>query len=463
MRLPDQTQRTLWREIWQLAWPIAGTNFLLRGASIIDTAMVGRLGAASLAGLGIAQIPVFLAMAVERGLGVGGQILIAYHTGADEPERRLKVSRAVVVLSSVIALLVALILWFITPQLCRLMGANEEMLTYALRFLRVYYFLFIFSGLFYVFSAIFQGAGDSRTPLYVTGFVNVLHIVLSYVFIFGHLGLPRMEIAGAAVGMGISEMLGSITLAVIAIKRGLWLPGLKGLSLGATRAVARLGGPTVGERLLVNGMQGFYTRLLTGFGTAAFAAHRIGIDMESIAFLPALGFGQAATTAVGHRLGAGDADGARRAGWITAWMSAAFMGLIGLSYYVFAEQWMRLFTSDPEVIAYGIKFCTVAAMIQVPLAFALVIAGALRGAGETRWVMTMPLLGGWLVRLPLGYLFGYVLGFGLMGVWWMMFVDWLLRGTLISLKFKTVRFRLGDKVRVPPKAPPIIATREAGS
>ncbi|MBD3298575.1 MAG: hypothetical protein GF341_07975, partial [candidate division Zixibacteria bacterium] len=208
--------------------------------------------------------------------------------------------------------------------------------------------------------------------------------------------------------------------------------------------------------------QGFYTRLLTGFGTAAFAAHRIGIDMEAFAFLPALGFGQAATTAVGQRLGANDPDGARKAGWTTAWISAGFMSILGLTYYFFAEEWMRLFTSDPEVIAYGIRFCTVAACIQVPLAFALTIAGALRGAGETRWVMTMPLIGGWLVRLPFAYLFGYILGFGLMGVWWMMFVDWLVRGTLISWKFKRLEFRLGDRVRVAPKPPSVVISREAG-
>jgi putative MATE family efflux protein len=452
----------LWREIWMLAWPIAGTNFLLRGAMIVDTAMVGRIGAAALAGVGIAHVPVFLSMAVERGLGVGGQILIAYHTGAKEPERRLKVARAVVALSFLVAIAVAVLLMVISPTLCRWMGANDEMMREALRFLNVYYWVFIFSGMFYVFSAIFQGAGDTRTPLYVTIGVNACHVILSYIFIFGKFGLPSQGVAGAAWALGVSECLGTITLAILATRRGLWSPGIRGLSWGATKAVSRLGGPTVVERLIVNGMQGVYTRLVTGFGTAAFAAHRIGIDMEAFAFLPALGFGQAATTAVGQRLGAGDPKSARRAGWVTAQMSVILMGLLGLSYFFFAEEWMRLFTTDPEVIAYGVRFCTVAACIQVPLAFALTIAGALRGAGETRWVMTMPLVGGWLIRLPLSYLLGYVLGFGIMGVWWTMFIDWFIRGSLISLKFRFMKFRMGEKVRMAPKPPPVVATREVG-
>ena len=216
------------------------------------------------------------------------------------------------------------------------------------------------------------------------------------------------------------------------------------------------------ERLFVNGMQGAFTRVLTGFGQAAFAAHRIGIDMEAVAFLPAMGFGQAATTAVGQRLGAGDDVNARRAGWVTAQMAAIFMSILGLSYYFFAEEWMRVFTSDPEVIAYGIRFCTVAALIQIPLAFALVIAGALRGAGETRWVMLTPLVGGWFIRVPLAYLMAYVWGAGVMGVWWTMFLDWGLRGIAISLKFRFLKFRLGDKVRIPAKPAPVVPTREVG-
>ncbi|HUU44136.1 MAG TPA: MATE family efflux transporter [Acidobacteriota bacterium] len=463
MPAPALTSRELFRDVWRLAWPIAGTNFLLRGTAIVDTAFVGRLSATALAGLGIAQVPLFLSMAVMRGLGIGAQVLIAYHTGAKEPERRLKVARAVVVLSTVVALLIAVFLWFISPSLCRLIGADEPMLAESMRFLYVYYILFIFSGLFFVFSAIFQGAGDARTPLYTTLGVNVIHVVVSYATIFGHLGSPKLGVVGAALGLGVSELAGTVVLAILAVRRGLWQPSFRGLSLGATRAVWRIGAPTVGERLLVNGMQGAYYRLLTGFGTAAIAAHRIGIDMEAVAFLPALGFGQAGTTLVGQHLGANDPVSARRAGWITTWIAVAFMGTLGLTYYFFAEQWMRLFTNDPEVIALGIRFCRVAAFIQVPLAFALVLAGALRGAGETRWVMAIPFLGGWMIRIPLGYLFGYVLGFGLMGVWWMMLVDWIVRGVVITVKFSFMKFRLGEKVRIPPKPPPVVPTRELGS
>jgi len=441
---------------------MAGANLLLRGGAIIDTAMVGRLGATALAGIGIAQIPVFLSMAVERGLGVGGQVLVAYHTGAGELERRLKVARAVVALSSLVALAVAGLLWLASPAICRLVGADDAMLAQAMDYLHIYFLIFLFSGWFSTFTAIFQGAGDSKTPLYVTGAVNVCHVAVSYLLIFGKFGLPQMGVAGAAVAIGVSELIGAVTLGVIAARRGLWAPGFKGLSWGATRAVWRLGSPTVVERLLVNGMQGFYTRLLTGFGTAAFAAHRIGVDMEAVSFLPALGFAQAATTVVGQRLGAKDPEGARRAGWVTTQMSCIFMGLLGLSFYFFAEQWMRLFTPDPEVIKYGVKFCTVAAFIQIPLAFAMVISGALRGAGETRWVMMMPLVGGWLFRLPLGYLLGYVWGFGLMGVWWMMLVDWATRGALLSLKFKYMRFRLADKVRAPLRTAPAEEGQESG-
>jgi len=447
-------RRQLYREIWALAWPMAGTNFLSRGAAIVDTAMVGRLSAVALAGLGMAQIPVFLAMAIQRGLGIGGQVLIAYHTGANEPERRLNVARAVVAITALVSVCLAVLSWLVSPWLCRMMGADEAMLAESIRFLNVYYVMLIFSGSFFVFSAIFQGAGDARTPLYVTLGVNLLHVVVAYATIFGRLGLPRLGVAGSAWGMGISELAGTMVLAVIAKRRGLWAPGFRGLSLGAVRTVWRLGAPTAGERLLVNGMQGVYYRLLAGFGAAAIAAHRIGVDMEAVSWLPAVGFGQAATTIVGQRLGANDPEGARRAGWITTQISSVFMGTLGLSFALFAEQWMHLFTADPVVIGLGVKFCMAAAAIQVPMAIAMVVSGALRGAGETRWVMWTPVVGGWLVRLPLSYLFGYTLGFGLVGIWWTMLSDWVVRGLMVSLKFKYLRFRLGEKVQIPPEPAP---------
>jgi putative MATE family efflux protein len=457
-------RRRLFREIWHLAWPIAGSNFLSRAASIVDTAMIGRVSAQALAGFGIAQVPVFVAMAIQRGLGIGGQVLIAYHTGAEEPARRLKVSRAVIAICALVSIGLALLLWPLSSWMCEWMGAHGETLRQALSYLRIYYITLIFSGSFFVFSAIFQGVGDSRTPLFVTLGVNLLHVLISYSLIFGKFGFPEMGIVGASLGLGISEGVGAIVLGIIAHRRGIWNVRIKGISLRAAKAVWSLGAPTAGERLIVNTMQGFYYRFLTGFGPAAIAAHRIGIDMEAVAFLPALGFGQAATTIVGQRLGAKDEKGARAAGWMTTWIATGFMALLGLSFYFFSHQWIALFTDDPAVRVLGIKFCTVAAAIQIPLALAIVLAGALRGAGETRWVMLTPILGGWIVRLPLSYLFGYTLGFGLMGVWWSMMGDWVTRSLALGLKFKTLTFRLGARIRPPVPQPTIDgSTRDLGS
>jgi putative MATE family efflux protein len=459
---PDR--RRLFREIWTLAWPIAGSNFLSRAASIVDTAMIGRVSATALAGMGIAQVPVFVAMAVQRGLGIGGQVLIAYHTGAREPERRLKVARAVVAICALVSIGLGLLLWPLSPWMCRFMGAQGETLQHALSYLRIYYLALVFSGTFFVFSAIFQGAGDSRTPLVVTLGVNLLHVLIAYTAIFGKFGAPKLGVMGASLGLGISEGAGAIALAAIAYRRGLWNPDIKGLSLRAAKAIWGLGSPTAAERLIVNTMQGFYYRFLTDFGPAAIAAHRIGIDMEAVAFLPALGFGQAATTIVSQRLGAKDEKGARQAGWMTTWIAVAFMTILGLSFYLFSHQWIALFTDDPAIRVLGVKFCTVAAAIQIPLALALVLAGALRGAGETRWVMLTPVLGGWIVRLPLSYLFGYTLGFGLMGIWWSMMGDWVTRSLALALKFKTLKFRLGSRMHLPvPPAPIDTATKDLGS
>jgi putative MATE family efflux protein len=370
----------------------------------------------------------------------------------------------VVAICALVSIGLGLLLWPLSPWMCEFMGAHGETLEHALSYLRVYYLTLIFSGTFFVLSAVFQGVGDSRTPLLVTLGVNLLHVLIAYSTIFGKFGAPRLGVVGAALGLGISEGVGAVALGIIAARRGYWKPDIRGLSLRAAKAVWALGSPTAAERLIVNTMQGVYYRFLTGFGPAAIAAHRIGIDMEAVAFLPALGFGQAATTIVGQRLGAKDEKGARQAGWMTTWIATVFMALLGLSFYLFSHQWIALFTNDPAVRVLGIKFCTVAAAIQIPLALAIVLAGALRGAGETRWVMFTPVLGGWIVRLPLSYWFGYTLGFGLMGIWWSMMGDWLARALALTLKFKTLHFRLGARMQVPVSTPAIdTATKDLGT
>ena len=196
----------------------------------------------------------------------------------------------------------------------------------------------------------------------------------------------------------------------------------------------------MGERLITHGMQLVYAKLVIAFGVAAYAAHQVGLNIEALSFLPGLGFAQAATTLVGQRLGAGEGPAARRSGIYAAWLAVATMSAFGVTYLLFPSQWMALFTTDHEVLAYGRTLMWIMALLQPPLALALTLKGALRGAGETRVVLHAAILGGWVVRLPLAYLFGIQLDLGLVAVWLTMWLDWWVRGAVVLLRFRRMRW-----------------------
>jgi Na+-driven multidrug efflux pump len=172
-------------------------------------------------------------------------------------------------------------------------------------------------------------------------------------------------------------------------------------------------------------------------GTAVYAAQRITFNALSISFMPGLGFGLAATTMTGQALGAQRPDLAKRATWIAFRLAALWMCTMGAGLIIFGEQIMRLFTTDPLIISVGAAALRVIALSQPLQALGQVMAGSLRGAGDTRFPMIATGISVWLVRLPLGWLIGVPLHGGLPGVYISNVLDAGVRAVANYLRFST--------------------------
>jgi len=426
---PASSNQSLLPALVRLALPIAGSNLLQRGVGIVDTLMVGRLGAAELAAVGLSQLLIFFLMALVYGLGIGCTVSVAYHTGAGDQDERARAIRASLLLGLAASGGLTILGLFVSEPTARFLGASGSVLTLTVEYLVITWTFFIFKVMLHMVASIFYGVGDSRTPLAVIVFVNLIHVGIAFPLVFGWAGVPRMGVPGAAFASVVSEAFGAVSLLVIAFRRG-WLSWR-----------GRWGGsPAMGERLVTHGMQLVYAKLVIAFGVAAYAAHQVGLNIEALSFLPALGFAQAATTVVGQRLGAGDGPAARRSGIYAAWLAVATMSAFGITYILFPSEWVALFTADQEVLGYSRSLMWIMAFLQPPLAVALALKGALRGAGETKVVLYAAILGGWVVRLPLAYLFGIYLDLGLVAVWLTMWLDWWVRGAVVLLRFRRMRW-----------------------
>jgi putative MATE family efflux protein len=429
-------QRAIRRAVLTLALPIVGSDLLQRGVNVVDALLVGRLGAAELAAVGLSQLLLMFTMALVYGLGVGTTVMVAFHTGAVDSRRRAWSARAGLLMGLVASLVLGGAGIVLSHPIVVFMGAGGRLLDLTLEYLRITWVLFGAYVFLHLASAIFQGVGDTRTPLRAMVGVNILHVAIAVPLIYGWIGLPQLGVVGAALASGVSEGLGAGWLLWQGWRRGFFGKRRETWSPEELWRTLRVGLPAAGERLITHGMQLVFARIVIGFGVAAYAAHQVGLNIESLSFLPGLGFAKAATTLVGQRLGAHDPDGARRYARKANALAAGIMSFWGASFVLFPRMWVGFFTSDPGVLAYSVPLLPVLGLLQPPLSVAMVTSGALRGAGETQVVLAAAIVGGWCVRLPIAYFGGVVADLGMSVVWATMILDWMARCGIVTWRFR---------------------------
>ncbi len=436
----DLSPKQMRRVIYALAFPIVGTNLLLRGVGIVDTAMVGHISAQAQAAVGMSQWIISFMMALIQGVNVGGVISVARHTGAGDDDRRIAAADTAFWMAIGAALLMTGASFLFVSPLSFAMGADEALSARVRSYMLIIGLFFVSKGVIQVTSGIFQGFGDTKTPFRVIVGVNIIHFLIAFPLAFGMFGFPRLEIKGVALATGLSETVGAAFLVYLAYRKKLLC--FKCMSLARFKEIVKLGLPVYGERIITTIMQMTYTRLVLLTSVSAYAAHSVGMMIEAVSFLPGFGFAQATTTLVGQNIGARLPRRAREYGNQTLLIALSVMGFLGLTYWFFPGIWMRIFSNDPEVIEYGILFCKFAAVIQIPLALTLVLAGSLRGAGQTRWVMYSTLVGAWGVRVTIAYILGWHFGLGIFYIWLAMPIDWAVRAVMLYLRYSSRKWSL---------------------
>jgi putative MATE family efflux protein len=303
-------------------------------------------------------------------------------------------------------------------------------------------------------TAILQAGGDTRTPLAIGAFANVVHVALNRILILGAFGLPAIGARGAgistAVTFGLEAVLATVALASlrrpVSLRRALADVDAPPATVARTtreeaRMLFRVGGPAFVERLFYH--VGFlaYALLVTRLGDAAMAANQSLISVESVCFLSADGFGVAAAALVAQKLGAGKVDEARGAAWIAARYAIATLTAFGLGALALRGVILPLFSSDQGVLAAGRSAMPVLTLAQPFMATGLVLAQALRGAGRTRHALGVSFVGAVFVRLTATWFLAFGLGLGLVGVWLGSTTDWFVRTGLLVVLFRRRAFR----------------------
>jgi len=428
------------REVLRLALPATGEQLLSMTVSIVDTMLVGHLGASALAAVSLATQWTFMAVTLFAAVSTGATALVARSVGADDWATANRTVRQSMLVGLAIGLTTTALALPLARPAVALMGAEPEALEQGVVYLRVAGSIFGLSALMFVGNACLRGAGDTRTTMMVMVVVNVLNITVAWTAINGPFGLPKLGVAGSALGAAVGRAAGGLLVITILLRgrSGLKLD-LRGWRLDLTliRRVLRVGLPAGVEQMAMRfGMMAF-VRVIAGLGTVAVAAHTVALRAESFSFMPGFGFAVAGTTLVGQGLGARDPKRAERSGYITFQLALTLMTVMGLIFIFFPRPLISLFTDDPDVIRMAVAPLRIVGFVQPLLAGSMVFAGNLRGAGDTRFPMYIT--GGtiWTIRVPAALLLGLHLGMGLTGAWLGMATDLASRGAIFFLRFRS--------------------------
>jgi putative MATE family efflux protein len=431
--------------VFKLAWPSIVENLLQSVFGIITIMMVARLGPAAIAGVGASNGLIMVAMSAFFALSMGTTVLVAHATGAKNREAAKLAAKQSLVLGVVVGLVITALGFTFAPQAIRAIGAGPEVVAEGARFLRIFALGSVFIVTSFIMGGTLRGAGDTRTPMLVTLSTLVVGLALAYPLIFGLAGLPALGVAGAALGTVIARGGGCLIFLALLLRPGgaVSITGRAGWrpALAPLRRLVNIGLPSMFESLFRAGGMLAFSVIVFRLGTTVAAAQQIAQQAVFFSMMPGFGFSMAATALVGQSLGARNPQRAGRASLFATRSCLAWMGAMGLVFFVGGPWIMRLFTNDPAIVEHGVAALKMVALAQPGQAIGMVLAGSLRGAGDTRYPMVTTGAVMWLVRLPLAYLFGITLGMGLAGVYLGWVADSLVLATLNFLRYRTGRWK----------------------
>jgi MATE family multidrug resistance protein len=429
--------------LFALALPALLEQLLTFFVGFYDTYLSGQISAEATNAVGLATYVDWLGGMLFRLVGVGAAALVARHWGAGDIAEANRTTNRALALASVMGVLVSVTLYVAAPLFTDLLGMKGEARHIAIHYLRVDSVCYFFTGFTLVGGAMLRASGDTRTPMLIYAIVSVLNVFAAYSFVYGLGPIPRLGVSGIVTGTVCARVFGGL-LIVAGFARG--FRGLR-LSLrewrlrGETVArILRIGVPAAADGALA-WIGIFLFLMVVSRGTSgvadevALAAHVVGVRIEALTYLPADAWGFAAAAMVGQALGAGAPERARKSGHAAA-LQCSLLALVMSVIYFFAARPIYAFMhSNPQVVEVGIPAFKLLALFQIPLVVGTIYVHALRGAGDTRYPLWINLFGIFVVRLPLAYLFGVVLGGGLFGAWIGMCSDLGARAVMASVRY----------------------------
>ena len=400
--------KELYKKTLSIAWPSTVEGALMSIIGSVDTMMVGTLGAASIAAVGLTGQPRMIMLILAQALCIGTTALCARRKGAGDQKGANACLHQSLSLITVIGILMTLIGFFGAEWLMKLGGANEDTLALSVEYFRIISLAFLPSCWQLCICAAMRAIGKTRVTMATNITANLINVCLNYILINGKLGFPALGVRGAAIATACGTISASFICICVVLKKGgyyrLALPRFDKTTLGG---LVKVGSSSMVEAVCLRLGFLMLARLIAGIGTNAFAAYQITSQVTSLSFTLGDGVGTAGTSLVGQSLGAKRKDLAmahvKVAYRIGLFVSIGLMTVIT----IFSRQIALLFTADETIIRSVTMSLYVVILSMIFQNGRVILSGSLRGAGDTRFVAICALLSVTLLRPILTYVFCY--------------------------------------------------------
>lgn len=372
--------------------------------------------------------------------------MVARYKGSGNPEKANLILRQAMSITLFSSLLCSLLGFIFAEPLIIFMGATDsQSLQGGVEYLRIQMVGFVFMAAASTATATLRGVGDSRTAMIYNMVSNVVNVIFNYLLIYGHMGFPRMEVAGASIATIIGQF-AAFLLAMRALMSGksyLHLRLRDGFrpDKDAIGSIVKIGIPAMVEQLVMRAGMIIYAKTVATLGTMAYATHQVCMNIQAMSFMIGQAFAISATSLVGQSLGKKRPDMAQFYASRTRRVGMTTSVLLGLIFFFLGGAIVSLYSNEADIISQGGQIMMLVALSLPLQSSQFILSGALRGAGDTRTTAVISFVTVLLVRPGIAIFAISFMGLGLWGAWIALVADQVLRSGLVLLRYNSGKWK----------------------
>lgn len=434
-------RKSIRKEIYTVIIPVILENILQLSAGLVTMAMIGRLSPIDVSAQGLCVRLTDMVWCLFKGISIGTMLYVTREYGCGNREN---IKKIVLQVSSTVLLLSIIFqqLFFWKPDwILSFYNPPTNILLNGIDYLQIIVWGLPFVAIMSMVTGTLQGVGDTKTPMWIAVGMNTVNIIMGYTLIFGKMGFQALGLKGAAIALVCAQGIGALAGIIILFrKKGVLGPirieELSGWNLKWIKKVYGAGIPASFESMFWQMAAILISKVILSYGEIAFSAHQMGIQAESIAEMPAIGFGVASTIFVGRAVGKKDKY-LEQQYMRELVKGSAIISICGSIIMIFFPKLlMRALTTDAQVIELGMYYIFLMGLIQLPQNLSRIFNGALRALGYTKLPMIIAGIGLWGIRVPLSYLLAYVFHVNIIAIWVIICLDQAIRFIISVIFYK---------------------------